>query len=695
MLSFKDGSTAVVEEKENDRISKSRGTLRRLTKRTEQRKSKKTTQVVYIPTDPLPCTNCTFGIANEESCSKCSRPLHKACGFRELDNEVILFLCKLCAAGKKRYRQTFLTDANISNNWWSRKQYKKKVRDISDLTEDEQQEIERKEQEKLAKVATFFNAWLATVDEMQCKLINDNFCYYARNSKKKSKYDEHPLIDEFVTETLFQFFPNELKELQKQATLVKEKKGKGKLWYTLPADLLEFVQSHGRCYSNEEVFDEYHKCELSEWVYIKYNCNVAGAKHIVDQQLHYDKDTCAYFSFTNDRQEGPQVKFVPLYYLRVWTLNCNYGLANGQENEVTNIVEQAKAFRNQWVEIPQGAFKRKHVDMDKTNGNEPKNYRVQPFGERSCVFNSLLNALHYINDYQGRDLLLDHLPTSLNYQKMKVVSHGRPAFAAKIINNHVTGYKIKYFDEIDILKNRSMWPTLCVLKSSDNSASHAVTVVENYIFDSNLSHALELNKKNLDWCCSDYNCEETFQGVHSAYRFEKIKPRSEYVLRHHNKRLFAINSIIRAMIHLPEGLKDNIALEELEKMRATMEPNQCIISTVREKLKAKPLGYRPVSLKCLNDILLNAASPWPTMFLIHATGTFNYSVVSTVGNFLFDGTRGPSMEVTMDNIFNAVNPEHSYTGDKSSVNIIMGYRFVKDKAKDKKKRKLEDRDGKF
>jgi len=53
------------------------------------------------------------------------------------------------------------------------------------------------------------------------------------------------------------------------------------------------------------------------------------------------------------------------------------------------------------------------------------------------------------------------------------------------------------------------------------------------------------------------------------------------------------------------------------------------------------------------------------------------------------------MEVTMDNIFNAVNSEHSYTGDKSSVNIIMGYRFVKDKAKEKKKRKLEDRDGKI
>ncbi len=39
----------------------------------------------------------------------------------------------------------------------------------------------------------------------------------------------------------------------------------------------------------------------------------------------------------------------------------------------------------------------------------------------------------------------------------------------------------------------------------------------------------------------------------------------------------------------------------------------------------------------------------------------------------------------MENVFNAVTPEHSYTGDKSSVNIIMGYRFVKDKVKDTKK----------
>jgi hypothetical protein len=49
----------------------------------------------------------------------------------------------------------------------------------------------------------------------------------------------------------------------------------------------------------------------------------------------------------------PQVKFVPLHYIHGWTYICDDGLLEGQENELTNIFEQAKIFRNQWIEIPQ------------------------------------------------------------------------------------------------------------------------------------------------------------------------------------------------------------------------------------------------------------------------------------------------------------------------------------------------------
>ncbi len=98
------------------------------------------------------------------------------------------------------------------------------------------------------------------------------------------------------------------------------------------------------------------------------------------------------------------------------------------------------------------------------------------------------------------------------------------------------------------------------MKSSDNSASHAVAIVENYIFDSNLTHAIYLNRENLNWCCSDSNCEETFVGVHLAYIFEKLKLKPEYVLRTHEKRMFGINSLIRAFAHLPDMFQDNKAV---------------------------------------------------------------------------------------------------------------------------------------
>ena len=47
----------------------------------------------------------------------------------------------------------------------------------------------------------------------------------------------------------------------------------------------------------------------------------------------------------------------------------------------------------------------------------PNSYRVQPQGQYSNVFNTLANALHYINDHEGRDKVLDHLQASLNYEE--------------------------------------------------------------------------------------------------------------------------------------------------------------------------------------------------------------------------------------------------------------------------------------
>jgi len=78
---------------------------------------------------------------------------------------------------------------------------------------------------------------------------------------------------------------------------------------------------------------------------------------------------------------------------------------------------------------------------------------------------------------------------------------------------------------IDILKDRSVFPTLCVLRGKDGGVNHAVTIVGDWIFDGNNSEALPLNQTSLDWCCSMENIKVMYDGVHKAYRFFHHKPR--------------------------------------------------------------------------------------------------------------------------------------------------------------------------
>jgi hypothetical protein len=54
------------------------------------------------------------------------------------------------------------------------------------------------------------------------------------------------------------------------------------------------------------------------------------------------------------------------------------------------------------------------------------------------------------------------------------------------------------------------------LKSSDNQCNHAVTLIDDWLFDSNLPVALKLSKASLDFCCGQ-NC--TCVGIVSGYEF--------------------------------------------------------------------------------------------------------------------------------------------------------------------------------
>ena len=65
-----------------------------------------------------------------------------------------------------------------------------------------------------------------------------------------------------------------------------------------------------------------------------------------------------------------------------------------------------------------------------------------------------------------------------------------------------------------MLKYYQRYPVLCNLLAKDGSTNHCVTIVDNFIFDSNRQHAMTLNKQNLDWCCNGL-----FESMYNATVF--------------------------------------------------------------------------------------------------------------------------------------------------------------------------------
>ena len=53
---------------------------------------------------------------------------------------------------------------------------------------------------------------------------------------------------------------------------------------------------------------------------------------------------------------------------------------------------------------------------------------------------------------------------------------------------------------------------ICLLRGSDRSRIHIISISHSWIFDSNLDFAFPLNKESLDWSCDVKQNDSTFNG---------------------------------------------------------------------------------------------------------------------------------------------------------------------------------------
>ena len=160
-----------------------------------------------------------------------------------------------------------------------------------------------------------------------------------------------------------------------------------------------------------------------------------------------------------------------------------------------------------------------------------------PQGNRNlCVPFSLANALAYLSEDKDLGIQLRQnfeeasreisnfkwtpgLPVESYIADIRhlMQKYCKPIGNCQIFNKQLRRGKKRTIAANEILQKHDPFPMLVVLIGNDGSSNHAVTILDDLIFDSTQPYAIKKSRKSLDWLCGD----DGFTKLGVAYLFNQ------------------------------------------------------------------------------------------------------------------------------------------------------------------------------
>ena len=145
----------------------------------------------------------------------------------------------------------------------------------------------------------------------------------------------------------------------------------------------------------------------------------------------------------------------------------------------------------------------------------------------SCCFSSLASAFASIKHFKAENAISirinesfkSELGNRIDFANEIMINHKRNKGEARV---HYKLIKYKKMGDYKILEDISASVTLVQLMDSIVNVNHAISVIGNWIFDSNHERSLVLNKASLDMICAPSVGEEhnsIFEKVYYAVRY--------------------------------------------------------------------------------------------------------------------------------------------------------------------------------
>ncbi len=185
-------------------------------------------------------------------------------------------------------------------------------------------------------------------------------------------------------------------------------------------------------------------------------------------------------------------------------------------------VHMVEQFPRQWFKVPIGT--RQLAPGEAMPEGWPK-IKYRQGNQDTCVFNSMASALWFIGKTVAANALYCLGAGTQNLsgpQMLDALLKAMKEHAPEIARAEKWKPKSLKLATYDPVKNTSPHPTLLQLLGKDGGTQHAVTTVDNWIFDSVEERALPLTQENLSHCCGTVL---GFDRVYAAYRFEQRETR--------------------------------------------------------------------------------------------------------------------------------------------------------------------------
>jgi hypothetical protein len=142
-----------------------------------------------------------------------------------------------------------------------------------------------------------------------------------------------------------------------------------------------------------------------------------------------------------------------------------------------------------------------------------------------CLFKATAAALHYCRVQGAASFLSNAAPTVQYLPREKaiislreaVMNHAPEIGGVIAFNQHQKRRKKNRLSVDELIRNKTIFPTLVIPRANDGSASHAVVVVDDLIFDATQLHAMKLCRASFDWICGKRGVGD----IEMALRFER------------------------------------------------------------------------------------------------------------------------------------------------------------------------------